>query len=114
MIMPRLGLIDSSPASLVLACSRLMVASLILASVMSGSALAAEDCSNRYKVCNGGCDRPLEGGEVFACKSGCDFRLIACDREPLNAYDAGENRRSLRSAPMKVIIDAPGAPSEAR
>jgi hypothetical protein len=114
MIMPRLGLrIASPPVRLALACVRLTVASLILVLAIAPAA-SAQDCSNRYKVCNGACDRPPDAvDQVFACKSVCDFRLIACDREPVNAYAPGENRHSLRGVPMKVI-DPPSSQREAR
>jgi len=108
-IMPRLGLRSAS-----LVCARLAVAILILGSAIDRAASAGEDCSNGYKICNGACDRPIEGTDkVFACKSGCDFRLIACDRQPMNAHAPGENRRALRGAPMKVL-DVPAAEPEAR
>jgi hypothetical protein len=94
--------------------TRLVLASLGLAAGIDRAASAAEECGNRYKICNVACDRPADPVTgVFACKSGCDFRLIACDREPVNAYAPGENHRALRGAPSKVI-DAPARQHEAR
>jgi hypothetical protein len=85
-------------------CATLALTSLLLGSGIGAAASATEECSSRYKVCNGGCDRPINAVEkILACKSGCDFRLIACDRQPANASVPDENHSSSPSLELKVI-----------
>jgi hypothetical protein len=51
-----------------------------------GIGAAAEECNQRYKSCNLGCDQSVNAVEkVAVCKSRCDFRLIACDRLSVNS-----------------------------
>jgi hypothetical protein len=83
-------------ASTALAC-----ASLIFASGMGPAASATEVCSQHYKICNWSCDQPVDAVDnVPVCKSRCDLRLIACDRQPINASAQGE-RYSPQSLPAK-------------
>jgi hypothetical protein len=95
MIMSRLGIY----ASAALTFANLVFANLVLASGMGPAASATEECSQRYKSCNGGCDRAINAvDKVAACKTRCDLRLIACDRQPINASMQGDgySRPSLR------------------
>ena len=78
-----------------------VLAMLVLASGIGRAASATEECSARYKVCNGGCDRVAE--RVLACKSGCDVRLIACDREPVNAAVQGGSTASPPSRQLRGV-----------
>src|SRR5947208_1656300 len=85
-------------------CAILALTSLLLGSGIGTAASAAEECSSRYRVCNGGCDRPVKAAEkILACKSSCDFRLIACDRHLANASAQGENHPSSPTLELKVI-----------
>jgi hypothetical protein len=55
-----------------------------------GAAAAVDECNQRYKSCNLGCDQSIDAMEnVTVCKGRCDFRLIACDRLPLPASTPG-------------------------
>jgi hypothetical protein len=84
--MSRLG----TYACAALTFASLASASLVLASGIGPAASAAEECSQRYKSCNGGCDRPIGAvDKVEVCKSRCDLRLIACDRQRANASTQG-------------------------
>jgi hypothetical protein len=87
------------------ACVGMVLAMLVLASGIGRAASATEDCSTRYKVCNGGCDRPIERAaeRVLVCKTACDFRLIACDREPVNASVQGGSGASPPSRPLRGV-----------
>jgi len=82
-----------------------VLAMLVLASGIGRAASATEECSARYKVCNGGCDRPIDrvAEGVLACKSGCDVRLIACDREPVNAAVQGGSTASPPSRHLRGV-----------
>jgi hypothetical protein len=83
------------------ACATLTCASLIFASGMVPAASATEVCSQHYKICNWSCDQPVGAVDnVLVCKSRCDLRLIACDRQPINASAQGE-RYSPQSLPAK-------------
>ena len=91
-------------------CARFALTTLILLLAI-GAAASAEDCGNRYKVCNGVCDRPIDARDkVSACKTGCDFQLIACDRQAVNASVEGEKEPASRGLQLKVI-DAPASGS---
>jgi hypothetical protein len=80
----------------------LMLTILVFASGSSVAASANEACSVGYKVCNSGCNRSINAaGEVWACKSRCDFRLIVCDRLPTAAAQ-GE---SYSSPPSRRVND---------
>jgi hypothetical protein len=82
-------------------CAALTCASLTFAAGMGHAASATEECSQHYKICNWSCDRPTDAVDnVVVCKSQCDFRLIACDRGPINASTRGD-RSSLQSLPPK-------------
>ena len=98
--MSRLGIYASAALTCAsLECVSLACASLVFASGIGVAAAAAEECSQRYKGCNGGCDRPIDAvGNVAACKSRCDLRLIACDTQPINASTQG-GRYSPQSLP---------------
>ena len=77
--MPRLG-----------SCAAPTCASLIFAAGMGSAARAGEECSQHYKICNWSCDRTINAVNNFlVCKSQCDRRLIACDRQPINASTLG-------------------------
>jgi hypothetical protein len=81
MIMSRLGIY----ASVVLTC-----AGLVLTPGIGRTASATEECGQRYKSCNWSCQQPFGAADkVIACKSRCDLRLIACDRQPTNAAAQG-------------------------
>ena len=88
------------PRLMLQACTALACAGLLFASAMASSG-AADACSESYKVCNGGCDRVAE--RVLACKSGCDVRLIACDREPVNAAVQGGSTASPPSRQLRGV-----------
>jgi hypothetical protein len=95
--MSRLGIY----ASAALTFASVVSASLVLASGIGPPASATEECGQRYKSCNGGCDRPIGAvDKVVVCKSRCDLRLIACDREPTNASTQG-GRYSPQSLPAE-------------
>src|ERR1700680_3458499 len=97
MIMSRLGIY----ASAALTSASLACASLVLASGIGAAVAAAEECSQRYQSCNGGCDQPIDAvHNVVACKTRCDHRLIACDRQPVNASTT-DYRYSPQSLPPK-------------
>ena len=82
-------------------CAALTCANLIFAAGMGPAASATEACTQHYKICNSSCDRPLGAVEgVTVCKSRCDLRLIACDRQPINASTHGD-RPSLQSLPPR-------------
>jgi hypothetical protein len=87
------------------ACVGVVLAILVLASGIGRAASAMEECSARYKVCNGGCDRPIDGvaERVLACKTGCDTRLIACNREPVNASVQGGSTASPPSRQWRGV-----------
>jgi hypothetical protein len=105
MVMAHLGVHSTAARTRAnVVCATLALASLLLGSGIGTAASATEECSLRYKVCNGGCDRPINAVEkILACKSSCDFRLIACDRHPANASARGENRSSSPTQELKVI-----------
>ena len=97
--MSRLGMY----ASAALTFASLVFASLVLASGIGPAASATEACGQRYKSCNGGCDRPINAVDgVAICKAQCDLRLIACDRQPINASTQGE-RYSPQGPPPKDV-----------
>ena len=57
----------------------------------TGTSAAADECDQRYRSCNLGCDQSLHAVEkVAVCKNRCDHRLIACDRQPVNASTPGD------------------------
>jgi hypothetical protein len=81
MIMSRLGIY----VSVLLTC-----ASLDLTCAIGRAASATEECGQRYKICNWGCAQSITtGNAVIACKSRCDFHLIACDRQPISTAAQG-------------------------
>ena len=95
--MSRMGITASSALTL----ASLVLASLVLGSGIGPAASATEDCSLRYKICNGSCNRPIDAlDKVVACKNRCDVRLIVCDRQPINASTQGESF-SPQSLPPK-------------
>jgi hypothetical protein len=80
-------------------CAALACASLIFAAGPAAS--ATEACGQHYKICNSSCDQPVDVVDnVVVCKSRCDLRLIACDRQPINASTHGD-RPALQSLPPK-------------
>jgi hypothetical protein len=45
------------------------------------SAAASHECSERYRICNGGCAQAIEAIDYAAvCRTRCNFRLMACDK----------------------------------
>jgi len=82
-----------------------VLAMLVLASGIGRAAGATEECSARYKVCNGGCNRPIDGvaERVLACKTGCDLGLIACNREPVNVSVHGGNTASPPTRQLRGV-----------
>ena len=71
-------------------CAALACGSLVFAAGMGSAASAGEECSQHYKICNWSCDRTINAVDNFlVCKSQCDRRLIACDRQPINASTLG-------------------------
>jgi hypothetical protein len=71
-------------------CAALACGSLVFAAGMGSAASAGEQCSQHYKICNWSCDRTINAVDNFlVCKSQCDRRLIACDRQPINASTLG-------------------------
>jgi hypothetical protein len=114
MIMSRPGIHANSPLlRAAVTCARFALTTLILLLAI-GTAASAQDCGNRYKVCNGVCDRPVDvRDKVSACKAGCDFRLIACDRQAVNASVGDEKEPASRELQLKVI-DAPAGSRDPR
>ena len=95
--MSRLGVHAVAALSRASLLPTLMLTMLLLA-CGSGVSASNEECSLRYRVCNGSCNRPIgTSSEVSACKSHCDFRLITCDRQPMNASVQGEGYSSSPS-----------------
>jgi hypothetical protein len=46
--------------------------------------VAAAECSQRFKICNTSCNQLIQAENVGVCKIQCDFRLIACDAQPIS------------------------------
>jgi hypothetical protein len=76
------------------ACTTLACAGLLFASGMASSG-AADECSESYKICNGGCDRPVDCNSGGFCKIQCDYRLIACDQQSAAASLTQGSRHSV-------------------
>ena len=72
-----------------------------LALVMStGAAIAGpysggSECSESYRICNGGCDRHANGNSGGSCRIQCDYRLIACDQPSAAASLTQSGRYSV-------------------
>ena len=82
------------PRLLLQACTTLACAGLLLAAGMASSG-AADECSESYKICNGGCDRRVNGTSGGFCKIQCDYRLIACDQQSAAASLTPGSRYSV-------------------
>ena len=81
------------PRLAVHACTTLVYAGLLFTSAITNSC-ATDECSESYRICNGGCNRRAENGVGF-CKIQCDYRLIACDRQSTAAGIAHGEKYSV-------------------
>ena len=76
------------------ACTTLACAGVLFASGMASSG-AADECSESYRICNGVCDRGVNGNGGGFCKIQCDYRLIACDQQSAAASLTQGSRHSV-------------------
>jgi hypothetical protein len=82
------------PRLMLQGCTALACASLLFASGMATSG-AADDCGESYRICNGSCDRGVNGNGGGFCKVQCDYLLIACDQQSAAASLTQGNRYSV-------------------
>ena len=67
-------------------CVALTCATLLCATGFGPAAWASEDCSRLYRACNLSCNQRVSGLDTVAiCRIDCDFRLIVCDGQSVNA-----------------------------
>ena len=87
------------PRLAVRACTTLACAGLLLSSGTASSG-ATDECSESYKICNGGCARRVNDSGAGFCRMQCDYRLIACDQQSAAAW-LTQGRRQPVSRPSE-------------
>ena len=85
-----------------LTCAVMLIAAPFAPATLTSAALAAEDCSQYYRICNRRCDQPASALDlVLLCKGQCNRQLIACDGRPINA-SGNSSRFSQQGGPKNT------------